>query len=286
MGKLSALIVFSLLLIVNGCSSDQGESTKPVPFYTLLLSTEEDPENGQALAAEAADLDGEVVVFVNENPVSLFSSSGQMLPLGQWIRNGKNTISMKGKHGGDLFFKVLESEGPPHIAKELEVLGKFKKPATETEKELKIDLELGVDYEIPLFQEGNEISKSPGDVKKEALLLVEKLNEHWMKKEIEAAISVSTEGQAIYEKLRFGRTDEELLAQKGRWMKFWEDENRAVLGIDLQRINLVIGKQVVMVYNMDEEQNQAISFRFKDGDRKFSLGPIFLANLSGRWVIW
>lgn len=101
------IICFAILLLfhLNSCiNSSQNDSKE---LYALFVGTnDENYDNNKIASAGGGSIEGKVLLFINENPISFFSTGGKVIHLNHWIKNGNNTLYFEGKSQKNIYLKV------------------------------------------------------------------------------------------------------------------------------------------------------------------------------------
>jgi len=239
-------------------------------------------KNPMILAGKPTDWT--VVLWLNGDPMGFYTGGIWITPLAAGLRAGKNELTFSGKHDRPLY--VVIATGRPDDSKSTVVSAKrkFSAPGAAT-RDTPLVFRAARAAKLP---DRERLGKSPREraiQEKEVRALVARLRKLIAGHKGRAAVRLLTEGlllraEAEGEK---GPSREKL----DEYTRKVSDPAAKVLKGD-RPVRLLFGERAVLVYGRppDRAGKDRSLFTVRCGRQNLSVGPLQLARVGGRWVIW
>jgi hypothetical protein len=101
---------FALYRIDPEGARQAGISEPPTQYMAFINSQRTYFEEETLGFSSGGQLHGKVVLWVNGNPIKTFEGGGSMFPLDQWLRPGKNELSVSGLRVGTVYVLVAKHQ--------------------------------------------------------------------------------------------------------------------------------------------------------------------------------
>lgn len=277
---LKFLLVLIPSIFIMACSIP---SQNNIRIYNLFIGTDGKSFESNSLAiASGTDIDGDIFIYLNGNPISYYGGYGATLQINQWLVPQKNSITIKGLSTKDLFIKVAAFD---HKRDNFEVI--FKKHIKSGKINTSDYFHTDIDFKLPLFN-----SLIPNKRDQVEIEIIEKI------KEIKNKIDKKQKDQIVHQ-LLVGASLWQPMAYKVNWSnnkKMFEDmvidqffnSDRNIFDFDDREIKVVYGKNCVYVYSgvTKESAPEAYFFKINNNGKTEYVPAVKFFKYRDKWEIW
>lgn len=298
MNKLKVTLLFFLVLISTtlfdaraesenshrGIISDPNESTK-MPVYNLEIASSK--EISLSDKSESVNPPDPVIVFINDNPIMFFSWGTKIKQINQYLKPGTNTVAVKGKKEQEikieikLFEKNKNKEGFAYQNLVGTVLEKSITTDTKPHQwEGNFIADIG--YRLPIFENKGSVKDI---TKKEIMVLLKDLHDKYKNHKLTELKKMSMQGYGFGAVTAYGQSKEktdEFIDSALKSMK-----KKEFLPVDESRVNLIYGKDLVLVYaGFEGPFNDAYLWEIIQNKQKFYSPPLIITKINDKLIFW
>jgi hypothetical protein len=225
---------------------------------------------------------GTLTIYVNDSPVSMYSQNGQIYRISPFLKPGKNTIRVSGKHTEKIWIKVLLAN-PEEMLKVLKARKLIAKTWLEPEND---STSLEFDAQVsgpPEFDELAQDPKGRAAHEKEVRQLVDQLLAAYAKHDVDSFNQLLL--PAIKSPPQYAKHREELLKWKEEFARMVNNRKEKLL-TKRDDVKIVYGARSVVLYSGDHD-GSPFFLDFDTGERNSLsfLDAITLVRIGGKWTL-
>jgi hypothetical protein len=270
----------------NQGSQPDKPAAKPEGYWALIGGESPDFERGDPnpLILAGKPTTGTVVIWLNGDPVGFYTDGIAIRPLHHGLRTGKNELTISGKHDGPVY--VVIARGRPADAKSGTVAGKrkFSAPGA-ADRDAPLVFEVAQTAKMPERERLGASPKERAIQEKEIRALLGELQKLIADHKGQEAVQLLNAGLLLRAEAEGnkGIYQEEI----ARYAKEVSDPATKIVDAD-RPVQLLFGERAVLVYGQPSGKSgkEHALFTIQSGEGKHALGPLQLARVGGRWVIW
>lgn len=263
-------------------SSDPNQSA--IPLYTLFIESEPDMVD-ISTPVQTHQTSDQVLILVDDNPIGFFSRGTKLMQINQYLKPGRNTLSLKGKHHCRLWFEITLSYRQDENKSfqqdsEKVVLDEMIDSHSEVYQWQK-SFEAGISYTLPIFKEGNEIP-AKDDRRKEVLKFLCELHDNYRNHDFPKLKQQNL--SLIWQDMAYNRSEAEIKELTKAGIEFLKQTE--YLPFDESSIKLEFGTNLVLAYTgFEGPLNSAYLWPVLWNNQELNSPPLVLAYI-GKWVVW
>lgn len=275
---LSLFCTLSLLLSSNAFSKDK-------EIYIIGVGTDSnDFENNAAISASGNEITGSAIIYINDNPVMGYNSGGTIKQINQYIKNGENSIQIRGKSDKSLFVKIGILLG-----KEVKnVVIKKEFTPNDILKNTTLTFSVDVDYSLPIFNPKNNIPKEI--TAKSVYPLLKRLKSYLDNDDYEKAVDMLLGQRENWSVKAYGQDKNNFAAMKKEMSEFYRTNKLTYTPPELDKITIVKGKSIIFLYSGVDKNSyfkSKVLGKFALNGSKIIPAPAMkLAFIDNKWCIW
>ena len=243
---------------------------KSVPIYLLSINID---RNKKVQSEEKRT--SNTIIFINDNPVTIYSNGSVMLQINQWLKPGKNSISLKGDTAFSLLLNLIETQGKEQKT----ILLKEEKSADN--KNIKVWFDSKVTKKLPIFQANNKIPTET----KNLIPFLKNYFELLNKEKYTEFVNVQLEGILIWQPMAYNAPLDPNKIKQGL-VKQYKTNKLKIPDLDWKSIHIIKGKSTVLIYQKMSKYNSPMLCTAKMGEREITIPALQLAYISNHWIIW
>jgi len=244
-------------------------------------------EADDGFSAAADDIHGTVTVFINENPVAVINRSGLFFSVDGFLKEGTNTLGVKGGHSLPLYLKVglLGKTGG------YKCLGRLKKAPATAEDSL-VDTHFSISRSSPptLFETSVPTDKEM--ITGELLKAIADLHRSFRQHDREAMETYLSAPYDLWANSVYDCSKEEYCRDLPTLLDHLASAE--VEDLPLEDVRLLFGRNLVLAYRQFALQQNDIQprtppiglFKYSVGDEVSFFPSVAFAHINGRWVPW
>jgi len=277
--------IFNWLVLMTfvyvGCTVKALGDDSMTSIYHLAIGTSGiDFENDDIVSASGTAIDGQVTIYINDNPVSIYTGDGRLMQINQWLKSGINSLDLIGSSTLPLYIKigkVLNNGEVEKIVLKKKIIPKNKK--IEAKNRFKTDIK----YKLPIFNKGN--SSLPENVKNSVRNHLEMYFGLYNSGKYKDFVHLLLEGRTIWQKNAYAMNDKQLSDIAKQTLKAYTD-NKFEFNLDVNKIIIITGKSTVYIYSDFGKNGVPFLCKAKLNSNEIKIPPMKLARFSDKWVIW
>ncbi|MCF7958141.1 MAG: hypothetical protein K9M57_06815 [Phycisphaerae bacterium] len=285
----SLLIIVSIGIIAGIVYANKDK----VPEYTISIGTEADEFFGTFVGVNSGDngyIQGRVLVRVNGNPVKFHSEASKIIPINQYIKPGKNRVSIEGDYEKQFYLRVIESQGDENT-----IVCDITLSPEANEVAQSCTFNANIEYELPLFKSDFEQADKEDIAMKAKEFALEILG-HMKENNADKVIPILGEGFNVWHKMAYNGSDSDLEVTCQITYDCVSNLNNKFQPVELQDLKVIHGDNTILLYvdfmkneyAPDNLSDNAYSIKYKDGanDKERRFSPLILIQKDGHFVCW
>jgi len=243
---------------------------KYVPSYTLSINID---KNKKVQSEEKPK--SNTIIFINDNPVTIYSKGSVILHINRWLKPKENSISFQGDAAFSLVLNLTETQGPEQKTIPLQ------EEKSADNKNIKIWFDSKITRELPIFKAKNKIPTET----KNLIPFVKKYFKLLNKGRYSKFVDLQLEGTLIWQPM----ADNPPLSKnqiKKFLVKQYKTNKLKIPDLDWNSIHIIKGKSTVLIYKKMSKYNSPMLCTTKMGKREITIPALQLAYISNHWIIW
>lgn len=277
------------LILLGVCASAISISfnaiAEPRDTFVITVGTSGDGfEDDSGISAGGGDVGGDVVVYINGNPVIDYQSGGVFKQINQYIRNGSNSVRLEGDINKSLYVKVGVMTGPEF--KRVAAKKEFKPAGISRGAELSFSTD--VDYVLPIFDQPNRIPENASG--KTVYPLLEKLEAYFAGSEFEQAAALLLSQTKLWSEQAYGQEKEQLEQMQQQAAEYYRENAFAYRSPSPESVRLIRGESMVLVYSgVDDSgffKSKTLGEFIANGSKRTPAPAMRMVFIDGRWHVW
>ena len=278
--KLLLLTLFSSAMLIA-----TNASALPPDIHVITVGTDGHGfEDDSGVSASGSDITGDVLVFINGNPVIDYRTGGVFAQINHYLRDGDNTIHLEGNPNKSLFVKVGLMAGPEF--KRVVAKREFKPVDIARTDQLKFSTE--VPYRLAIFEPDNRI---PADASGSSMQpLLEQLANSFAESDYEGAAAVLLSQTRVWGELAYGQEEAQSALIEQQAADYYRKKLFTYRPPSPENIKIIAGESVALVYSSIDDNGFFKSktlgeFVLNGSDRK-PAPAMKMVYINGQWRIW
>jgi hypothetical protein len=275
---LSLFVSFTLVLTTNAFSKEK-------EIYVIAVGTNgSDFENNSGISASGDGITGNAIIYINGNPIMGYSAGGTLKQINQYIRNGKNSLQIKGASDKSLFVKIGIMQGR-----------EFKKVVTKKEfkpndisKSAILPFFVNIDYVLPIFDKKNNIPKNVAA--KSFYPLFQQLKKNLDNAKYDKVAEMFLSQRENWSIKAYGQDQKQFEAIKKQAIEFYRQNKLTYMPPEVNKIKILKGESILLVYSGVNEdsyfKSKTLGEFVMNGSKRTPAPAMRLAFIEGKWCIW
>ena len=275
---LLALFAGAMLIAANAAAL-------PPDIHVITIGTNGDGfEDDSGVSASGGEINGDVLVFINGNPVVDYRTGGVFAQINHYLRDGDNTIHLEGDPDKSLFVKVGLMAGPEF--KRVVAKREFKPVDVSRSVQLKFPAE--VPYRLAIFDPDNRI---PADVSGSSLHpLLEQLAGSFAESDYGGAAALLLSQTRTWSELAYGQEKTQSVLIEQSAADYYRKKAFTDRPPSPESIRVVAGESVALVYSgIDDNgffKSKTLGEFVLDGADRKPVPAMKMVYINGQWRIW
>ncbi len=285
--QLGFLLLVSLNLPNSVSQANENKSTDLL--YYVTIGTDADDFDSEAPArksirATSSDSNGDILISINNNPVKFRYNEGFLFPVNQFLKSGKNTISLTGECEDTLFLRVFKcahlSDSKSKVLLEAELVSDSNLEISYTGWFIS-----NTKYAWPFFKTTNS-NKNRNKSKQEIYSLIKSIEKSINKKQSKTAAALLTSGFKIYQKRAYKHSDKGIDAMIEARAAYFSKSTTSVSEINnIDELEFTFGKNLVIVSKKSKNKKHLFEMNVSTG-KSYKNPPIIFAKINDNWIVW
>ena len=275
--------LFSVIVFMVSHTTNASEQLTEI-FVITVGSDGSDFEDDSGISAGGGDLDGDILVYINGNPVMDYGSGGIFKQINQYLRSGSNSVMLKGRSNVPIFVKIGVMAGPEF--KRVAAKKQFK-PGEITKGENFV-FHADISYTLPIF---DEESKIPLHVTgQDVFPLLTQLKEYLHGTDYEKAVALLLSQTKVWGEQAYAQDADQLEQMQKQVAAYYRENAIRYLPPNIESVKLVKGETMVLVYSSINDNGFVKSkslgqFLFNQSERR-PVSAMRMVFVGGQWRVW
>ena len=260
-------------------------AAQPPDVHVITVGTDGHGfEDDSGMSASGDEVNGNVLVFINGNPVIDYQSGGVFAQINQYLRGGANTIHLEGSTDKSLFVKVGLMTGPEFKG----VVAKREFKPADVSRASQLAFSTDVTYRLPIFDPDNRI---PTDASTGALhSLLAQLADSLAGSDYESAAALLLSQTKIWSELAYGqkKTQTELIQQQAA--AYYRKNAFKYRPPNPKSIKVIAGESVALVYSGIHDngffKSKMLGEFVLNGSESKPAPAMKMVYIDNQWRIW
>lgn len=260
-------------------------AAQPNDIFVIAVGTNgEGFEDDSGIAAGGGEVGGDVIVYINGNPVIDYQSGGVFKQVNQYIRNGANSVRLEGRADRNLYVKVGLMAGPEF--KQVMAKKAFSPADVTAGGELLFSAD--VDYLMPMLERSNRIPEGVGA--RAVYPLLRQLETYLADSDYEQAAALLLSQMVLWGEQAYGQEKEQLEQMQQQAAAYYRENAFTYHPPSPDSIKVIQGESVLLVYSgVDDNgffKTKTLGEFIANGSKKIPAPAMRLVFTDGQWRIW
>jgi len=258
---------------------------QPREIFVLSIGTDgDDFEDDSGISASSGEVNGNILVYINGNPVLNYASGGVFKQINQYLRSGVNTVMLEGRSDMSVFVKigVMSGQEFKRVVEKKEF-----NPGDISEGESLV-FEADIEYTLPIFDPLNRV---PADVSGKSLFpLLDRLREYLHGSDYDKAMALLLSQTKVWSEQAYGQEAEQLDLMLKQAGAYYRKNNIRYLPPSPESLRLIKGESVVLVYSgIDDSgfsKSKTLGEFLVNSVEKRPVPAMRMVFVGGQWRVW
>ena len=277
------LVLLTLCAIIAGTFSLSANAATSDVYNLIIGSSQADFNNDRSIDVQSdhnADKVN-VTIYVNGNPIDAYHPNGTDLRINQWLKPGKNTVSLKGQTDKTLYVKIAALNPLDYSLKH--IIEKKAYGATDVNRGTSTSFYPIVDYNLPIFDKANAL---PSAIKiSDFYPLFETIQSRFKTRQYNDLALLLYKNRRTWMLDAYGHDSSSFYSHVSSIIKKYEGSDTKYKLPNRREVKFIKGKNTILVYAPSNQPGFTMGFySIKRADH---LTPAFkLAFIDGKWSVW
>lgn len=212
-------------------------------FVIAVGSDAQGFDDDSGISAAGDETPSDVVVFINGNPVADYRSGGVFKQINHYLKDGMNSIHLRGSSENSLFVKIGLMAG----AEFRRVVAKREFKPAEVAQRVRLEFTADIPYRLPIFEAQNRIPPAPAAGALHALLqrLADSLAGH----DYDGAAALLLEQTGVWRGMSYGGDEADFALLQQQAAAHYRSSELTYRAPSADTIKVIAGESVLMVYS-------------------------------------